>query len=54
MDIDRHDSDYEDPEDDNNDREVPSEQDTDEAASRGESDHMDAQSEECESIHTQS
>ena len=54
MDIDRHNSDYEEPEDDDDDREAPSEQDSDEAGSRGESDHMDAYLEECESIHTQS
>ena len=51
MDIDRHDLDYEEPEDDDDDREAPSEQDTDEAASRGENDYMKAHS-ECESIHT--
>ena len=54
MDIDRHDMDYEEPEDDDDDREAPSEQDTDEAASRGESNHMEAHSEGCDSIHTQS
>ena len=56
MDIDRHDSDgdeYE-PKEDEDDKEAPSEQDTDDAASRGESDHVGLQDEECESIHTPS
>lgn len=55
MDVDRDESEgeYEEPEDDD-DKEAPSEQDTDEASSRGESAHMDTQSDECESIHTQS
>ena len=47
MDIDKDDSDRDDceePEDDDNDGEAPSEQDTDEAANRGESGHMEAQS----------
>jgi hypothetical protein len=56
MDVDREESEgeYEEPELDDDDKEAPSEQDTDEAASRGESGHMDTQSDECESIHTQS
>jgi hypothetical protein len=56
MDVDREESEgeYEEPEDDDEDKEAPSEQDTDEAASRGESGHMDTQSDEGESIHTQS
>lgn len=56
MDVDRDESEgeYEEPEDDDDDKEAPSEQDTEEASSRGESAHMDTQSDECESIHTQS
>ena len=46
--------DCEEPEDDDDDREASSEQDTDEADNRGESAHMEAQSEKCESIHIQS
>jgi hypothetical protein len=56
MDVDRDESEdkYEEPEDDDDDKEAPSEHDTDEASSRGENAHMDTQSDECESIHTQS
>jgi hypothetical protein len=56
MDVDRDESEgeYEEPEDDDDEKEAPSEKDTDEASSRGESGHMDTQSDECESIHTQS
>jgi hypothetical protein len=54
MDVDRDESEgeYEEPEDDDDDKEAPSEQDTDEASSRGDSAHMDRQSDECESIRT--
>lgn len=45
-------NDCEELEDADDDREAHSGHDTDKAASRGESDHMEAQSEECESIHT--
>jgi hypothetical protein len=56
MDVDRNESEgeYEEPEDDDNEKEAPSEQDTNEASSRGENAQMDLQSDECESMHTQS
>ena len=56
MDIDKDESggdDWEEPEADEDDREAPSEQDSDEAGSKGESDHMERHSDECESVHTQ-
>jgi hypothetical protein len=56
MDVDRNESEgeYEEPEDDDDEKEAPSEQDTDEASIRGENAHMDLQSDECESMHTES
>ena len=57
MDIEKEESDDDDcaePALDDDDREAPSEQDTDEAPSRGENAHLEAHSEESESIHTQS
>jgi hypothetical protein len=56
MDVDRDESEgeYEEPEDDDDDKEAPSEQDTDEASSRGDSAHVDRLADECESIRTQS
>jgi hypothetical protein len=56
MDVDRDESEgeYEEPEDDDDDKEAPSEQDTDEASSRRDNAHVDRQSDECESIRTQS